>query len=183
MNELILDAFLGFKFGTSMEHVKEIMLAKPECVVDFENTDNENIIFNGLKFAGRETVFIIFKFFDNKFHTAYVFIKPKLESYVINLYTEIKDEINHKYYITEEDYETYKFPYEKNDNYTETAISLGKASFSSFWKFKNRDTFENIYNYITLDVTENLDIRICYQDGILAELCMAKQKEKNQADY
>jgi len=183
MNESTRDAFLGLKFGASVEHVKETILAKPGCVLDIENSDNENIIFNGLKFAGRETLLIMFRFIDNKFHTAHVFIKPKLESHIIDLYNEIKDEINDKYYITEEDYETYKFPYEKNDNYTETAISLGKASFSSFWKFKNRDTSENIYNYITLDITENLDIRVCYQDGILAELYMTKQKEKNQADY
>jgi hypothetical protein len=183
MNESTLDAFLGLKFGASIEHVKEIMIAKPDCVLDFENSDNENIIFNGLKFAGRETLLIMFKFINNKFHTAYVFIKPKLESYVIDLYTGIKNEINDKYYITEEDYETYKFPYEKNDGYAETAISLGKASFTSFWKFKNRDTSENIYNYITLDITENLDIRVCYQDGFLAELYINKQKEKNQADY
>lgn len=184
MNGQILEAFLGIKFGSSLESVKEVMLAKPNCILDSENSDCNQLFFEGVKFAGREVLFISFKFIDDKFHTAYVLIRPKLESQTIDLYTEIKDEINTKYFITVEDYESYKTPYEKDDGYTETAIELGKASFSAYWKFKKlTSVYDDLDNYITLGITEGLNIQICYQDGELINLAVEREKAKNSDDY
>ncbi len=179
MNEQQLEGFLGIKFGTSSEDVKDFMFTKPNCTIDLENSDNNQLFFEGAKFAGREPLFILFKFVDNKFHTACVLIKPKLESQTIDLYNEIKNEVNEKYYKTEEDYETYKYPYEKNDGHTETAIELGKATFSAFWKF-NSSSDEN---YIALSITEGLHIKINYQDGSLVQIAVDREKAKNIDDY
>lgn len=88
--------FLGIKFGTSLGAVKETISGKPNCVFDTDNSDDNQLFFEGIKFAGRETLFISFKFIDDKFHTAYVLIRPNLESHTIDLYNEIKDEINEK---------------------------------------------------------------------------------------
>jgi hypothetical protein len=179
MSEQKLEGFLGIKFGASTESVKDFMLAKPNCNLDLENSDNNQLFFEGAKFAGRDPLFILFKFVDNKFHTACVLIKPKLESQTIDLYNEIKDEINEKYYKTSEDYETYKYPYEKNDGHTETAIELGKASFSSYWKF-NASSKDN---YIALSITEGLHIKISYQDGMLVQIAVERENAKNNDDY
>lgn len=178
-----IEGFMGIKFGTSIDVVKKTMLSKPGCTLDNKYSDTNHLVFDGIKFAGRETLFIRFEFVDKKFHTATAFFKPNLSSKTIDLYNEIKSEINEKYYITEEDFEIYRSPYEKGDGYTESAIRLGKASFSAFWKYKNTNTTEDVNNYIALEINENLNIELSYQDGVLVKISSQRKKAKNNTDY
>jgi hypothetical protein len=175
-----LESFLGIPFGTPGDDAKRILEQKPNCSFDDVNSDNDILFFNGIKFAGRETTFIVLYLFENKFSKASVFIKPKLEAQTIALYQEIKSEINSKYFISKKDYENYSSPYEKDDGHTETAISLGKASFSCFWSFKN-DTQED--DYISLCINENMSITISYENGYLTGQRVKRDKENNMLDY
>lgn len=177
-----LDSFMGIKFGTSRDSVKKIMLSKQGCTLNKESSGDDFMAFQNVKFAGREALFISFKFVDNKFHTSSVLFTSTLESKAIELYNDIKDELNEKYYKTESDFETYKYPYEKDDGHVETAIKIGKATFSSFWGFKNSND-ENITNYISLIISETLSIILSYQDSILLKIAIEREKQKNNADY
>lgn len=180
MNNLRLNGFLGIEFGCSQQIAKEKLASKTESILDSENSDQDTLLYNGVKFAGRETELVLLLFFEGKFCKGVVFIKPKLESMIVETYRQIRDEINGKYYLSESDYETYISPYEENDGYTELAISLGKANFSCFWNFENP---EGLDNYISLEINENLQIKIGYENGNLMDLLVKKNQERNSLDY
>ncbi len=174
-----LDSFLGIPFGSNQRLVNEKLLERNGTYNEI-NSDDITMTYEGIIFGGRQTEFIMFTFFDNQFCKASVYIKPYLESKVVEIFNQIKSEINSKYFITKKDYETYDFPYEKNDGHTETAISLGKAEFISFWNFGNgRDTDD----YIVLKIDENLNIVISYEDGVLLDKLVKKTQQKNIEDY
>lgn len=110
MSNLKLDSFLNIPFGTSSEKVKNLLTERAGCIFDEENSGLDNLLFNGIKFAGRETLLISLLFFDGKFCKALVFIQPNLEAQTVSLYQEIKAEINNKYFVSKQDYETYIYP-------------------------------------------------------------------------
>lgn len=183
-NGKTLDVFFGFRFGCSMDSIKKGMLMKPGCTIDSKNSNETRLVFDNVKFAGRDASFMSFSFINNKFHTGAVSIAPNLKSQIIDLYNEIKSELNEKYFVTKDDFEIYKSPYEKGDGYYETAIKLGKASFSSYWMFENpKSNKEDQKNTISLKITETLNISIKYQDGILIDEAVDKSKAKNFKDY
>lgn len=174
-----LNGFLGIDFGSTQEIVIEKLLTRTGCVLDHDNSDENALFFNGLRFAGRETLFVMVRFYENSFAKASVFIRPKLEAHTINWYLEIKEEINAKYFISQEDYEIYESPYEKDDGYVETAISLGKAKFSCFWAFKDN----NVEDYISVRINEDMHIVLSYENGHLMELLVSKNKAQDNLDY
>lgn len=180
MNNSKLDGFLGIEFGSSLEIVKEKFANKTGIILESVDDENDALFCNGAKFAGRETEMMLFLFFDDQFCKGVVTIKPILESKVVDLYKQIRDEINVKYYISESDYEIYYDPYEKDDGYTESAISLGKAEFSCYWNFENSGMLDN---YISIQVNENLQIKIGYENGELMDQFVKRSQEKNSLDY
>ncbi|HEY3371693.1 MAG TPA: hypothetical protein VGK10_12630 [Prolixibacteraceae bacterium] len=180
MHNLRLDGFLGIEFGSSLENVKEKFVTKTGIILESIDDENDALFCNGAKFAGRETEMLLFLFFDNKFCKGVVYIKPNLASKVVDIYSQIRNEINQKYFITELYYETYLNPYEKDDGYTESAISLGKADFSCFWNFMNVGTLENT---ISLIISEKLEIVITYENGNLMKLLVESNELKNSIDY
>lgn len=96
------------------------------------------------------------------------------------MYKQICTELNKKYYKTEKTYETYDYPYEKNDGHTETAISLGKAEFSSFWNFNNLNKKDD---YISVEINQYLEVVINYEHGELTNAMVNLNKEKDLLDY
>ena len=92
-----LDGFLGIPFGSSKEVVKKAMLLMGSKL-NLEGSDNDYLSFTGTNFAGRQTSSIGFRFVNNKFHTASVFIEPYSESQAVKLYKNIKAELTEKYY-------------------------------------------------------------------------------------
>jgi hypothetical protein len=180
MNNSRLDGFLGIEFGSSLEIVKEKFASKTGIILESVDDENDALFCNGAKFAGRETEMMLFLSFDNQFCKGVVYVKPSLESKVIDLYNQIRNEINQKYFKTDLDYEFYTSPYEKDDGYTESAISLGKADFSCYWNFENIGTIENT---ISLIISEKLEIVISYENGNLMKLLVERNQEKNSVDY
>ena len=158
-----LDGFLGIKFGSSIAEVKKEMLARKGCTIDLTKCDTSHLFFGDCVFAGRETLFILFRFFKNKFHTVNVFFRPAFEQKVNDLYLEIKKELDEKYYLTKSDF---------------------NESFVSFWKFKNtKTTRKDVNNSISLDITELSIVKLTYQDGLLVLPALAAQNVKNKSDY
>lgn len=177
-----LDKFYGFRFGCSSDSVKKAMLLKPGCTFNSENSTSTKLIFEGVKFAGRKTMFIMFSFINNKLHSGNVYIMPELSSEIIELYSKIKDELNEKYYKSEKDFEMYMYPFKKTDGDFETAIKAGKTKIMTFWMFKNPKS-ETQQNGISIEITNKMYIVIEYQDGVLAGEEIDKIKKKNFSDY
>ncbi len=175
-----INGFLNISFGENKQSTIE-KIEERNGILDLDNSTDDSLIFDNLKFAGRETIFSAFHFINDKFCRAMVFLKANLESRTIELYQQIKEEITQKYYITNQGFENYQYPYEKNDGHTETAISMGKASFSSFWKFKNDKTNED--DYISIKIDENFHIIIVYENGRLMNKYDVNKNENNFQDY
>lgn len=68
----------------------------------------------------------------------------------------------------------------KKDGYTETAISLGKAEFSSFWKFSNSNKIDD---FLSVRINERLDIVVTYEHGDLTQKFVDRIKEDQSLDY
>ncbi|RYJ44495.1 hypothetical protein [Flavobacterium beibuense] len=179
MENLKLDGFLNILFGSTQETIKE-KIKDRDGIIDTENSNEEHLLYNNVKFAGYNTELIIFLFYENQFAKASIYIKPSLESRVIETYRSICNDLNNKYYTTDKDFETYDYPYEQNDGHTETAITIGKAEFSCFWNFNAGDKEDN---YISVIINEFLEIQITYENGYLNNLLVNKNKEKDSQDY
>lgn len=175
-----INGFLNISFGENKQSTIE-KIKERNGILDLDNSTDDSLIFDNLKFAGRETIFSAFHFIDDEFCRAMVFLKANLESRTIELYQQIKEEITQKYYITNQDFENYQYPYEKNDGHTETAISMGKASFSSFWRFKNDKATED--DYISIKIDENFHIIVIYENGRLMNKYEINKNTNNFQDY
>jgi hypothetical protein len=179
-----LEGFLGFKFGLDADSIKKVMLAKPGCKIDQENSKKDLLIFKGLKFGGRDAQFISFEFVNDKFHTGTVMINSAIDFKTVGLYNEIRTDLNTKYFNASKTVESYDLPYKKGDGNTEVAIKLGKANFSSFWYFKNpKSNKKDIVNSIAVSITFKMQIKIVYQDGVLYNEAQELMKKKNVQDY
>lgn len=182
MEKMYLNGFWSVDFGVSVQNAKAHLLNKHEnLIIDDENSNDEILCIDNAQFAGRQTSLILIQFINNQFCKSAVYFKPKIDAFIIDDYKKIKNDINSKYFITELDFELYYPPYEKDDGYTESAISLGKATFSSYWKFtKDNEGFENI---IALKITEDLEIVLTYENGKLAKQLYDQHQQKNREDY
>lgn len=175
-----LDGVMGVKFGSSPETVKKVVLAKTGAKLFTGRTHEHMLFFEGFTFAGRKVALVAFSFINNQFHTAMIAFKPKNSATIIELYEELKNEINEKYFVTNMDYEEYKYPYEKGDGLAEYAIQADKANFSAYWEFKNLNSESD---YINLKISSDLRIDLTYQSGALIKLARDKQKQDNNKDY
>jgi hypothetical protein len=173
-----LNSFMGIPFGSSKEFVAEKMLDR-EGVFDEENSSADRLIFDGVVFAGRKTDFIQVIFFDNQLCKARIVVNPYTRRKIIDLYDDFKDELNIKYYTTEEFYEFYDDPFEKDDGKTEEAISLGKARISSYWFFPDYDDYRDC---ISLKITESISVEIVYEKDFLYSAYIDRIKERNRED-
>ncbi len=159
-----LDGFLDIKFGSSIDVVKKAMLARPGCFINEKRSDSSYLFFDGVSFAGREALFISFKFLKNQFHTATVFIRPAFEQKTSDLYINVKTELETKY-----------FKAKKDPN--------PSRPFGLLWEFKNTNSKEDIYNIISLNITEAMNIELIYQDALLILPVLKAQKAKNNSEY
>lgn len=181
MKELRLNSFLGVEFGSSKEHIKEKLLNREGADFDNVNSTDDVLFFTGISFAGRQTTLIMLLLVNDKFCKSSVFIKPKLDAHIVAIYNEIKSELNSKYFITDLDYEIYDEPYERNDGYTESGISIAKINFSCYWKFIDEQGGKE--DFISLRISEDLEIVINYEDGDLINELTTQVKNINSEDY
>lgn len=177
---LKINGFLNIPFGENQQKVIEMMNEKGG-ILSLENSNHNALIFDNIQFAGHPTTLIAINFLKEEFCRAMVFIKASLESRTIDLYKQIKEGINEKYYQTKNDFENYEYPFEKNDGHIETAITLGKAIFSAYWNFKNEESKED--DYISVKIDENFQIIITYENGQLMKALVDSQKQENHKDY
>jgi len=172
--------FLNISFGENKDSVIK-GIKERNGVLDLQNSTEESLIFNNVNFAGREASFVAFHFINDHFCRAMVFLKANLETKTLDLYKDFKNEINERFYKTKQDYEIYETPFQQNDGYIDTAISLGKANFSSFWSFKNDQAKEE--DFISLKINENFFIIITYENGYLMDKYESNRKKNNYQDY
>ncbi len=157
-----LDGVMSIKFGSSIDVVKKAMLARPGCFINEKRSDSSYLFFDGVNFGEREALFVSFKFYKNKFYSASVYIRPAFEQKLADLYTDLKTELEAKYF--------------KAKDYSKVPLGL-------LWEFKNKNSKENIFNSIVMEVTETMNIKLTYEDGLLILRVLKIQKAKSNSDY
>lgn len=71
MNNLTLEGFLGIPFGSTLEVAKEKMASRG-AILNIEDSNTDNLFYNNLSFAGRQTEMILLLFHEQQFTKACV---------------------------------------------------------------------------------------------------------------
>lgn len=180
-----MSSFMGIAFGSTVAEAKAAFLAK-QSNAKTEREDKQFLTFKDVKFGGRDAFAIVMKFSEEgKLHTAVVLMAPDecIESY--KLYDDVVSDINDKYYKSDVVVEQFKYPYERKDRENTTALKNGYATFNTLWTFDTRNTPNDSEddNAILIEILKSCIVKISYQDGVLIDEIVLKNKEKNSADY
>lgn len=181
----VMNSVMGIPFGSTKAQVRAAMLEKQPGIKIREEKPNI-IIYDKGKFGGRESFSFLFKFTDSgKLHTAIVLLDPIYCSQVHELYDGIVSDINGKYYVSDLSIERYKYPYDKSDRENTNVITGGYATIHTIWTFDMANTPDNTDddNAIMIEITNNCIVKVSYQDGVLIDEVVNKQKEQNSKDY
>lgn len=180
-----MNSVMGIPFGSTKAEVKAALIEKQPGIKIREESANM-IIYDKGKFGGRESFSFLFKFTDSgKLHTAIILIDPVYCSKVHEIYDDIVSDINEKYYVSDLQVERYKYPYDKSDRENTMVITGGYATIHTIWSFDMPSTPSNTDddNAIMVEITSNCIIKIAYQDGVLIDEVVNKQKQQNSKDY
>lgn len=171
-----IDGFLGIKFGSSKADVIETMKLKG-ATIDSDNPKNEIVTFNNVSLGHRQTVTFFVRFVNNKAFEADYFFDPGLEAKTIEYYNELISDLT-DVYGKGQSFKNFKDPYKDGDGYETTAISSGNADYVTFWEDAN-----NNKNSISLKIQPNFHVKLIYQDAVLVQEAIAKQKAKEKGDF
>lgn len=131
---LPLTGFWGMPWGITQKNALEQMELKGYSPV---YSKDSGYLFKDVKFAGRDGELLL-SFKDDQLYIAVYRIKTE-KNKVYETYQKIKQDLANKYGVADRDREEYKFPYEKGDGHTETAISLDLVDLTCIWDFDNSD--------------------------------------------
>jgi hypothetical protein len=180
-----MNSVMGIPFGSTRAQVKAAMSQKQPGIKIREEKSNI-VIYNDGKFGGRSAFSFLFKFTDSdKLHTTIILLDPVYCNQVFELYDGIVSDINQKYYVSDFVVERYKYPYEKSDRENTNVITGGYATINTIWTFDMPNTPDSTDddNAIMIEITNGCIVKVSYQDGVLIDEVVNKQKEKNSKDY
>jgi len=174
-----LDGFLNIEFGSNREKVA-FEMSKKNAKFDKYNSYDERHRYDNFDFAGREVYEADFYFYEDKLCRVKVIFRGNFHSpyKLLETYEQMKNEINNKYYITENDYVKYTPPAYENDDFETTHIiniERELIEYASYWNFQNASEFDN---YITLKIDKDLRLVISYEDGQLYKKYLEKKKNE-----
>jgi hypothetical protein len=175
-----VDSFLGIKFGSSVSTVKQALSKRPGAKFDLKGSTKDALVYDGITVAGKNTSYVTFFIYKGQLDGGVAFFSTSLEAKIIDLYEEIKSDLNSKYYITKDDCKSFKYPYKDGDGQETTAIKLGKAEYISRWIFPQEDGTKNT---ISLGIDEDLTIHLIYNYGKLYDEEKKETKKAESKDY
>lgn len=149
-------------------------------VLNLKESNNNTLVYEKVKFAGRHPTWVIISMINGKMHTVRLLFEPKAENQAIELYQDIKRDLNNKYFVSNDDFANFKYPYEEGDGYETLAIKSGSATYAAYWFFvRPGEDDPEIQNGIWLEIDTDLFTILAYQDGRLIKGVV----EKIKGDY
>lgn len=177
----------GVEFGSTKEIVKSMMRTKHSDAT-FTEDKNNTLYYVGGSWANREVAMWGFIFTSTgKLHTIAIIVDPEHDADIFELYDNVVTDISSKYGEpkTDDVYEFWKYPYTARDKYDHgvTALRNGLCDMSTFFWFPGSDGgFDNGKNSIYVQITDNINVVIKYQDGILAKEISKNRESKKISD-
>jgi hypothetical protein len=171
-----LTGFLGIPFGSTKDQVISAMSAK----TTIKPIIGDNIIaYENIKFAGRDTKWISFSFYQDYFYASRVVIVPE-QNRALETYYAIKKDYYTKYLKPSWDIEEYSWPYRKGDGKEEIALFANKAKINAAW-FLDEDNA--IYIQLQYNNTEaQCEISILYVENKTSAKMLSAIKANNLDD-
>ena len=185
--QTILKGAAGIEFGSTREVVANAMRTLHKDA-RFTETRENSAFYVGGKWAGRDVLIWAFTFTTTgKLHTIAIIMNPAHQSEVFTLYDDVVADLSDKYGDPKEEdvYETWKYPYASSDKYTlgVTAIKTGNCSICTFYWFPGSDgSMGDNKNSIYVKITDNVNVMVKYQDGILSNDLVKQREVKKQKD-
>ncbi|RQP13905.1 MAG: hypothetical protein EAS48_02805 [Chryseobacterium sp.] len=99
---------------------------------------------------------------------------PNLHA-VLDDYTVIKNELNSRYYTTDNDYINYTPPAYADDDFDNTEYHIKKQliEYAAYWNFPVPGQLDN---YLILKINSDLQIEVCYEHGDLYNAYLLAKK-------
>lgn len=167
---------MGIEFGDSKQTVMTKMNSKSEFEFYKASPDGSTLSYTGGKFAGRQCVGAIFRFYDDQAHTVTILIDPGQNIKVMEVYNEIVAELKNKYPVEPFQSHKYQSPYSEGDGYAISAIKLGYAEIATYFTFPDE-------NAILVEIIQSLSIKVQYQHTKLASLFYEGKNKQRTNDY
>lgn len=173
--ETKLATFWGVSWRTTVNDVKEILKSRNcQLIEEGETKDGcYGIVCNGT-FAG-EMVEIYFFFYKDHFFSGKIYY-PYKQGEVLSTYNEIKRLLEKKYgnakYVDEADLKQHN----EDSLSSELLIKNEGLKFATKWEFSDQ-------NYIILNITDNLNIRLIYTNDFLRTKAIKEQEDIKLKDF
>lgn len=167
-----LPGFWGIDFGSSIIKAKATMATKTGCEMS-EASNSEQLVYSGGSFAGNDIYILMLDFYNDKFYTGIVSVKPSSSS-ILSVYNNIVGNLTAKYSSPGKVIDKYEYPYKKGDEDYETAIKVGKTLIGSVWYFDNAT--------ITLSISKDLTIVYFYKQNEIGNIVDKNEKVKKIND-
>ncbi|VDH16148.1 Uncharacterised protein [Algoriella xinjiangensis] len=160
-----LTSFLNMSFGSSEEVVHEEMTQKGAKL--FGERTESTIAYNNISFGGFDVDFIIFYFFEGKFCKSSVYFNVITSEFqLLDKYFSIKTNIDSKYYLSDKHYETYNYPFYKDDGQLILGLQIKEIDIKTFWNFPNSNSNYDD-DYISISLDERLNLILTYENTFL----------------
>ncbi len=147
---------MGVKFGASKKAIMETAQSLGG-VLDQADSKGDAIAFDRIIISGRPAVHTVFYTSRNKFRQGLAYFKPSSKTETSALFTQMVEEISDIYGHGELQK---SFPSEEIKELELKAIEAGKGTVNCIWK-------SNTDNVISLEITDDLLVKLTYQDGSL----------------
>ncbi len=171
-----IDGFLGIKFGTTKLAVTAAMKARG-AKLD-ANSDATNLAYTNVSMAHRPTEVVIIRFVDGKVYEGDIFFTPADNDHTIAYYNDLVSDLNENYG-KGQDSKKFTSPYADGDGHEVTALLVGAADYQTVWEAANSNT---IKASIDKESDTSLSVELTYQDDVLTQQAIDKQKAKDKGD-
>lgn len=172
-----LTGYKDLQWGDSMDVVKQKMASMKGFTHDTKRTTPDSLTYEGGEISGYTVDFVILLFSKSGFCKAVFVLSGVSESRITSEYKNLKELLTGKYGKPKDDYKLFRSPYKEGDGYETQAIRLGKATFAAFWTFPGKKEED----YISLRISERLDLVLGYENGdLMTEFQEAAKRKKSE---
>ncbi len=171
-----LTGCMGLNFGDDETKAMQTMSTRPGFELYKDSPGNGTISYMNGIFAGRAAVGAVLFFYEHKLHTITILIEVPAEPKVMEVYYDVVQDLQTNYGIMPRYSHRYRYPYEEGDGHTVTAIKKGYADIGCLFAFGDG-------NALTVSITENISVKVTYQNSEMAQKAIDAVEQKNKKDY
>ncbi|HTD41580.1 MAG TPA: hypothetical protein VK671_13215 [Mucilaginibacter sp.] len=171
-----IDGALGIKFGSS----KAVVIAALKARGGKLSMSNAHAVaFDDISLGHKKADLLIVKFLDDKLLEIDFTFKPQDDHHVIEYYNNLIADINN-IYGKGESTKKYAPTYSESDENQLNDLLVGAVEYTTLWQAANNNSIQAA---IEKGTNSDLNVTLSYQDYVLINKAIEKQKSKDKSDY